>query len=383
MAQVSQEINKEKLRLVYEHLSRHNEKVYAWQVVEEYEKLTGTKLNEVSVRATFITMGVPLASIGTPTTKKKSEQEQPKVEELSERSTFAQTLQVQKFQVSDDLKDYIPKAEQFACYVERPIDEQLAAHYNTRKYPITQGKQGTGKTFSHEYYAYKNNLPFFLFSCYEDFKLAKLFGDKTIVNGSIQFRESLFVKAIQSPSVVLFDEVNAVSNANTYDFHALLQNRELFIKDAEDGKGKIYKLHHECRIGFAQNPRSAKYIGSNIKQSNFLGRCTFLTYPDFTTSELTDAVRGRFNGKKIDAKDISKFVIFYQEVVMILEQNNISIDVSIRQLMSTMDLWMAGLDLPDALHGGIMGFCDAVSLPKVKDALNALAQGVWEELMKK
>jgi hypothetical protein len=289
--------------------------------------------------------------------------------------------------VDESLKDYIPQDSEFEAYIERPIDRRLAVHYDCGitsgiyKYPITQGKQGTGKTFGHAYYAWTRKLPFFLFSCYEDFKLPKMFGDKTIINGTVKYQESLFVKAIQSPSVILFDEINAISNSNSFDFHALLQNRELFIKDADDGKGKTYKLHPQCRIGFAQNPKSAKYIGGNIKPSNFLGRCTFITYPEFTKDELVVAMKKKFKALKDAA--VKEFVTYYLASLKLIDNAKIPIDISIRQLANVIDLWSNGLSLNDAIEDGMASMTEAASQPQAKDSFKKLAEATFKELAPK
>ena len=253
---MTSEVSNELLKEIRDKFVKDNpeKKIRAWMIKDYLKSEKKIDLDESTVRGRFIEMGEPLsgASMGSSKTKKVES------ESKTKRANMQETALYRKFTVSDEMMKYIPDVSEFENYIERDIDTRLAIHYNLVKYPITQGKQGTGKTFSHMYYAFKNGLPLFLFSCYEDFRLTKLFGDKTIKNGSIVFQESLFVKAIQGPSVILFDEINAVSNANTFDFHALLQNRELYIKDANDGEGKIFVLHPECRIGFAQNPKSAK-----------------------------------------------------------------------------------------------------------------------------
>jgi hypothetical protein len=359
-------------------------------------------IDESTIRGRFISMGIPLGgpnygkttvnvSInGRPVelTKPTPQPTVAKPDDLPSppAKSSKRTLQVPVATVPDELKHYIPSGDLFGNYIERDVDKRLALHYNLQaagyecKYPITQGKQGTGKTFGHMYYAYKNSLPFFLFSCFEDFKLSKLFGDKTIENGTIKFQESEFVKAIQNASVILFDEVNAVSQANTYDFHALLQNRRLFIKDSDDGKGKTYNLHPQCRIGFAQNPKSAKYIGGNIRASNFLGRCTFLTYPEFTVKEIQKSIKNKYPEMLDD--DIVKFSKFYDACIKTIDQAGLPLDVSIRQLTNIIELWLHGLPLEHAIEDGLSSMLEAISQPKAKEAFQRLAEATWKELMK-
>jgi hypothetical protein len=285
--------------------------------------------------------------------------------------------------IPSELAAYVPKDEAFKEYLDRKIDKRLAIHYDCHltgarhKHPLTQGKQGTGKTMGHAYYAFQKKLPFFIFSCFEDFQLSKLFGDKTIENGTIRFKESLFVKAIQNPSVILFDEINAISNVNTFDFHALLQERELFIKDADDGKGKIYKLHPECRIGFAQNPKSEKYISGSIKPSNFLGRCTFITYPEFSRANLLSILNKKYKGV-VDPQMITDFTSFYKECLNMIDKNAMPLDISIRQLLNTIDLWLSGLSLREAVEDGMASMTQAISQPALKSSFMKLGEATWD-----
>lgn len=290
------------------------------------------------------------------------------------------------FAIPDHLKQYIPKAEEFKGYIERAIDHRLSVHYDSSrpgnwKYPLSQGKQGTGKTQGHMYYAYKNQLPFYLFCAHEDFKLHKLFGEKTIIGGNVVFKEGLLTQAIQHPGVILIDEVNYISNENSVDFHAFLQNRELFVKDADNGNGKIYRLHEDCRIGFAQNPKSAKYIGGNIKPSNFLGRCTFLTYPEFTKPDIKKAITSRF--PNLVSNDVNSFTEFYFACTGAIEKANIPVDISIRQLNNVIDLYNHGLPLNEAIEDGLTSIMEAASQPKAKEAFFSLAQMIWKDMANK
>ena len=357
-------------------------KVRAWQIRDVLEKQYNVKMDESTIRGRFITMGIPLSGLArmNPTTPKEEKKEIP-VE-----TTAKIEVKTKTYTVEPTLQQFIPRDEDFSNYVFRDIDKRLVLHMmaskpGSWKYPIAQGKQGTGKTYSYMYFAWINKLPFFLYSMFEDFKLPKLFGDKTIINGSIVFQESLFVKAIQSPSVILFDEINALSNAGTFDFHAMLQNRELFIKDANDGQGKVYHLHNDCKIGFAQNPKSAKYIGGNIKASNFLGRCTYLTFPEFSKNEIRIALKKKF--PTLVKADLEKFVAFYFACVQTIEKSGLPVDISIRQLNNVIDLWFHGMDIKFAIEDGLTSILESVSQPKAKDTFFRLAQMVWKELIDK
>jgi len=347
------------------------QKVRAWQI-KDVLKTGGIEMDESTIRGRFIEMGVPLSGMVG----------EPKAADMPE--TPKAVLDRKEFVVSEDLKQHIPRDEEFSNYIVRDIDKRLAAHLDASrpghwKYPLCQGKQGTGKTYSIMYYAWMKKIPFFLYSMYEDFKLPKLFGDKTIQNGSIQFQESKFVQAIQGPCLICFDEINALSNAGTFDFHAFMWNRELFIKDADNGKGRTYRLHDDCKMAFAQNPKSAKYIGGNIKASNFLGRCTYLTYPEFSKKEIRLALLKKF--PTLGKDDLDKFVKFYFACLETIEKSNLPVDISIRQLNNTVDLWMHGMPIQYAIEDGITSIMEAISQPKAKEAFFRIAQAVWKELL--
>ena len=335
-------------------------------------------LHESTIRGRFIEMGIPLRGGQEPPPTLNDVFKDPVIEKPAEKSE-RKSPSKRQYNVPDEMKKYIPLKEMFVNYIERPVDKRLALHYNLGKYPLTQGKQGTGKTFSHAYYAFQEQLPFFLFSCHEEFRLMHLYGDKTIEGGNVKFIEGSFVKASQSPSVILFDEINAVGNEGTWDFHALLQNKELFVKDADNGRGRTYVLHPDCKIGFAQNPRSVKYIGGSIKPSNFLGRCTFLTYPEFTKREIMSAIKKKF--AKMSKDDVISFTKFYFACLENIDKNDIPVDISIRQLNNVIDLWLNGMDLKEAIEDGMMSILDAISQSASKESFFRLAQGVWESLI--
>ena len=370
-------VSNEQLKKIRKEIEDNGKKVKAWMIKDAVKVQCGGIIDESTIRGRFIEMGEPLS--GNFEAKPATEEKKVSDATTTQRQSFSDGASIRQYIIPDNMKMYIPPSGEFVGYLERDIDKRLAIHYNASKYPITQGKQGTGKTFSHMYYAHKSALPFFLFSGYEDFKLPKLFGDKTIKDGTIVFQESVFTRAIQCPSVILFDEVNAISNSNTFDFHALLQNRELFIKDANGSLGKVYKLHKDCKMGFAQNPKSAKYIGGNIKPSNFLGRCTYITYPEFKKADVKKVLSIRY--PNMDKLDIDKFTEFYFAIVQTIERSQLPIDISIRQLNNVVDLWTAGLGLKESIEDGLSSILDAVSQPKAKDSFFRIAQAVWKELM--
>ena len=298
----------------------------AWRIADEIKKLTGVTIHDSTIRGRFIEMGEPL--LGTTSKPVNNDKVPTQRKHINESSEIKETVVV-----SDELSDFVPQASEFEDYVTRDVDKRLAVHYNLGLYPITQGAQGTGKTMSHRYCAHVHKLPQLIISCFEDMTLAKFFGNSTIKNGSIEYKEGIFVRLTQAPSFLTFDEINAVGNSKTFDFHALLENRQLFIKDANNGDGKMFKLHPDCKIGFAQNPKSAKYSGGNIKGSAFLGRCSFLDYPQFTKAQINKAITMKF--PDVVEEDRSKFTDYFFVILKAIEDANLPLDISIRQQYQT------------------------------------------------
>ena len=348
--------------------------IRAWQIKDALAK-NGLYADESTIRGRFIAMGKPLggipAQIAIPKPLQEVVQQAAEIIAAHEEATIS-------VEIPDELKSYIPTKRDVAGYLERDVDVRLALHYASDKHPITQGPQGTGKTFSHLFYAYQKQLPFMLISCYPDMVMHKFFGDKTLKDGSIVFREGTLVKMIQVPSVILWDEINAVENAKSYDFHALLQNRELYVKDGNDGQGKVYKLHKDCKMGFAQNPRSAKYIGGTTKPSSFLGRCSYITFPDFSKDEIVVILKKKYPALKQDK--MLEFADFFFEASQYLKTNGIAVDISIRQLQTSIEFYLAGMSLKDALDDGMISVLDAISNPGARDGMLNVARTIFSYL---
>ena len=348
----------------------------AWRIADEIKSVFGVTIHDSTIRGRFIEMGELLLGGGVgPKPATNTETAVNTVRAHINESADINT----EHEVSDELKEFMHKDEEFDNYVIRDVDKRLAVHYNLGLYPITQGPQGTGKTMSHSYCAYAHKLPHLIISCFEDMTLAKFFGNSTIKNGSIEYKEGIFVRLTQAPSFLTFDEINAVGNAKTFDFHALLENRQLFIKDANNGDGKMFKLHPHCKIGFAQNPKSAKYSGGNIKGSAFLGRCSFIDYPQFTEKEIIKAIGLKF--PQMIEEDRTKFAKFFFVILKAIEDAALPLDISIRQLNTVIKLWLAGIPIQQAIEDGMASMVVAVSQPKAKESFMRLAGGIWTEVM--
>ena len=79
--------------------------------------------------------------------------------------------------------------------------------------------------------------------------------------------------------------------------------------------------------------------------------------------------------------DLDKFVQYYFAINETIEKASIPVDISIRQLLNIIDLWIHGLSLKDALEDGMINILDSISQPKAKESFIRISQAIWKELM--
>ena len=135
------------LKRIRNEVGQKHSKVRAWMVKEEVKKQLNYDMDESTIRGRFIEMGIPLSSrvegVKSATVKE--------VVLTTERQKLEDIAKYHQIQATDILKPFIPRADELMGYIERPIDTKLSVHLNIGpkvkrfKYPLAQGKQGTGE----------------------------------------------------------------------------------------------------------------------------------------------------------------------------------------------------------------------------------------------
>jgi midasin (ATPase involved in ribosome maturation) len=207
-------------------------------------------------------------------------------------------------------------------YIPRDVDNIVKAFAKLRRNICLIGDSGTGKTTLVEQFAANNRLPFLRISCDETSSLKTLLGSKEIINGTTYFRGGVLLELIQMPSVILFDEFNALHSSKLFFLHELLDNRRLFVQDADGGK--VIKIHPDCQIFLACNPSNKNYGGTNKMNAALGNRTTVIDIPNIQIKDMEKLFEC---GKHTDS-----IKQFYGEAVRAISDKGLRVAFSLRNI---------------------------------------------------
>jgi hypothetical protein len=230
-----------------------------------------------------------------------------------------------------DAVTMIPEA--LASYIEREVDHVVKTFSKLRRNICLIGDSGTGKTTLVEQYAANNKLPFLRISCDETSSLKTLLGSKEIINGTTYFRGGILLELIQMPSVILFDEFNALHSSKLFFLHELLDNRRLFVQDADGGK--VIKIHPDCQIFLACNPSNKNYGGTNKMNAALGNRTTVIDVPNIKVAEMEKLFEC---GKHTDSMKQ-----FYSEASRAIYDKGLRVAFSLRNIQRATEAINAGM----------------------------------------
>jgi MoxR-like ATPase len=171
-----------------------------------------------------------------------------------------------------------------SSYIMREVDKLVKTFASLGRNICLIGDSGTGKTTLVEQYAADSKLPFLRVSCDETSSLKMLLGTKEILNGTTYFKGGILLELVQMPSVILFDEFNALHSSKLFFLHELLDNRRLFVPDADGGK--VIKIHPKCQLFLACNPSNKNYGGTNKMNAALGNRTTVIDLANIDVEEM-------------------------------------------------------------------------------------------------
>lgn len=223
--------------------------------------------------------------------------------------------------------------EVLKSYVQRAVDDTVKIFAKMSRNICLIGDSGTGKTTLVEQYAASMKLPFLRISCDETSSLKTLLGSKEIINGTTYFRGGILLELIQMGCVILFDEFNALHSSKLFFLHELLDNRRLFVQDADGGK--VIKIHPECKIFLACNPANKNYGGTNKMNAALGNRTTVIDVPNIQVSEMEALFEC---GKHTDSMKQ-----FFQEANRAIYDKNLRVAFSLRNIQRSTEAIKAGM----------------------------------------
>ena len=236
-----------------------------------------------------------------------------------------------------------PKAmtpEVLKSYVRRDVDNIVEAFAKLKRNICLIGDSGTGKTTLVEEYAAQHKIPFLRVSCDETSSLKTLLGTKEIINGTTYFRSGVLLELIQMPSVILWDEFNALHSSKLFFLHELLDNRRLFVQDADGGK--VIKIHPQCQIFLACNPANKNYGGTNKMNAALGNRTTVIDVPNIKITEMEKLFEC---GKHTDSMKQ-----FYNECHKVIQDKGLRVAFSLRNIQRATEAINTGMKPLQALR---------------------------------
>lgn len=272
----------------------------------------------------------------------------------------------------ENLRPYVVSDKDPEIVGYKPRSEYLKAlrTYMEKNLPVLLiGEAGTGKTSLARYFSYENKLPFLEVSCDSLLGFRELLGQVNITDGTSHFIEGIFTKFIQNPSVVLLDEITALDPGKNFMLHQLLQTREFFIKEANRGEGKAYRLHERCKIILGCNPPNAKYPGTNRLNVALVDRPQVIWMDELTPAEIK-AITPEHPEK-------DKLLVFYKEAKKIIVTNNMRTTFSLRGIKKVMSGLESGMSMREALHHGFLNGARATSGDDAYLALLGIAKTIF------
>jgi len=251
-------------------------------------------------------------------------------------------------------------------YQTRDIDG-IIERYASRSVPVVLiGEAGTGKTHAIRQYASNKELPFLRVACDDSAVLKEFIGRREIINGTTYFRTGLLVELLQRPSVILFDEFNALNASRLFFLHELLDNRRIFLKDADEGK--IVNVHPDCKIFLACNYNNARYVGTNRINVALADRCVTVDVPLFDINTLETI----FDTGRDDVTQALKR--FYIDTLRVIREQNLRLVFSIRAVRRIVEGIRNGDTVHEAVKYGFYNVAVATASEKERDAIEQIAR---------
>ena len=230
--------------------------------------------------------------------------------------------------------------EVLKSYVRRDVDNIIEAFAKLKRNICLIGDSGTGKTTAVEEYAAQHKLPFLRVSCDETSSLKTLLGTKEIINGTTYFRSGVLLELIQMPSVILWDEFNALHSSKLFFLHELLDNRRLFVQDADGGK--VIRIHPQCQIFLACNPANKNYGGTNKMNAALGNRTTVIDVPNIKVADMEKLFEC---GKHTDSMKQ-----FYNEAHKVIQDKGLRVAFSLRNIQRATEAINSGMKPMQALR---------------------------------
>jgi len=276
------------------------------------------------------------------------------------------------FSGSDNsLNHLIPQPD--PTMIRRRIDDLIEKVFTIGKPMFLAGESGTSKTTIPREIAATLELPFLRISCDSSTDLPELVGGYVLVNGNMTYAEGLLLKIIQVPSIVLFDEINALDPAKSLMLHRLLDSGTIFVKETNT----TYAMHPESTIFLAANPPGAGYFVNHMSAA-LLNRLAVINVPAFTEEEICSVLEQQDH--KLPKNVITLLLRFYAEMQRLAREQSMNAQISIRNILTFVDVYRVTKDVKASLDVSFLNGTLMTDSTEVKEACEAIASTVFTDL---
>ena len=264
--------------------------------------------------------------------------------------------------------EYTPNVD--AEYKRRDgVDGVIERKAKQRHAVILQGDAGTGKTKCAEQVSARAGKPFLRVACDDGATLKEFIGRREIINGTTFYKLGALCAMLQRPSVILFDEFNALDARRLFFLHELLDGRRFFVKDADGGR--VFNVHADAVILLACNPNGAKYSGTNKLNCALVNRCAVVDVPALDVGDVADA----FNTGNDGTTDALKK--YYNDARAMIQAQKMRVVLSLRNVKAIARDLRDGVNVADALAVNFYNSALLTASDKERDALAKLARVIF------
>ena len=234
------------------------------------------------------------------------------------------------------------------------------------------GPSGCGKSIMSKTLAYARQLPLLSISCDGKLNPRVLFGQLNIKAGTSGFTEGVFTQLSQVPSVIVLEEKNGLDSSVQMTFNRAFNNREFFIPEADNGKGKMYRLHPDCYLMGDCNPPGAKYQGAQKENVASIDRLLVMNIPQLEETEIKAIL-----DKGTPSPYTDNLTKFYLQANEEIEKIGFRCAVTLRGLKRAKLLLGKGYSQKDAIEMSMLNAVRLTGGDEAADTIESLAKGIF------
>lgn len=259
---------------------------------------------------------------------------------------------------------YIPPVKEF---------EQLSLGFHCGLKQNVVGPTGCGKTQMVEYYAAATGRPYMRISHDQAFDKCDVFGQVHITGGDTDFVPGRLPKCMDSPTLVLLDELTRATGGANMVYGPLLDRRELCLPELKDTEKAVIKPHEDWLICASDNTKGNgddmdKYSESNVQDGAFLNRWDMVIEADYLTQAQEEKLLAALapTMAKPEVRSVAKFSALIHAGY---KKGDIVTAFSPRNLQAIAKLCKAGVKTKEAIH---MNYVSRVSKSEMTDVMECL-----------